>query len=523
MKILIVQLARLGDIYQTWPTLKALKRTHPGAELHLLTRTKFAAAAPEKKWLDHHWLLNTREVLSPLVDEIPKIDESIDRLGVFCSQLKAEKFDLIINLSFSPFSSYLTAEITTPGLTRVAGYTRFSDGFLNIPDDGSAYFYAQVGVGKSNRFHITDLFAHVAGVELIESDWEFRQQDQTRITETSEAVGVNNPHETDKKSKADGDQSILIHIGASTLGKTLSWSKWLQVVKGLIASSWCGSIVLIGSAEEVEIADKIVLAFGDRKPVNLVGQTTLHEVFAMVGEADLLIGGDSAPVQMASLLQTPVLNLSFPMVRFWETGPRSKKSRILTIESEQSIAASEIVDEALGILQGHPMRYAGVRVVGPTMPYIEMRPQEQEFEWELLRAMYVGENYPVSPSELFLLAMKRLDEINFLALEQFETLRKNVRNKTASDILDRTDELMDQLTQMVPAAEVMIRWFRTERVRIGPLPFEELINKTELVHRNFAHVIALYSGSQESETKGQQQDSIGAVKKGDVGDNIILG
>ena len=55
MKILIIQLARLGDIYQSWPTLKAVKRANPGAEIHFLTRSKFAAAAPGPELVDRHW------------------------------------------------------------------------------------------------------------------------------------------------------------------------------------------------------------------------------------------------------------------------------------------------------------------------------------------------------------------------------------------------------------------------------------------------------------------------------------
>ena len=45
MKILILQLARLGDIYQTWPTVRALKRTlGSDVQVDMLIRSRFAAA-----------------------------------------------------------------------------------------------------------------------------------------------------------------------------------------------------------------------------------------------------------------------------------------------------------------------------------------------------------------------------------------------------------------------------------------------------------------------------------------------
>jgi heptosyltransferase-3 len=493
MKILVVQLARLGDIYQTWPALGALKRIHPDAEIHLLTRSKFAAAAPGPALLTKHWLLDTRDVLAPLIDEKPAIDTSMEKLDTFCAELRDVGFDRVINLSFSAFSSYLVGQVTRE-TTMVQGYTRFEDGYLNIPDDGSAYFYAQVGVGRANRLHVTDLFAHVAGVELTEADWSFTQ----------------------KQAVDSCDQTVLLHVGASTLDKTLSWSKWLQVVRGLLTSSWRGTVVLVGSSEEAELAQNIAAISGERKPVNLVGQTTLAELFEMVGESALVIGGDSAPVQMASLTATPVLNVSLPMVCFWETGPRAKGSRILPVESEQAVSTDEIVGEALAMLAGHSSKMPIVRVPGPTFPYVETRPQPRSFEWELLRAMYLGEAVPPPASELFLLGMRRLADVNLLAIEQIDALKRNPHNKTASAILDRTDEIMSQIAQMVPETDVMIRWFRTERLRIGPMSMEQLTAATENAHRRFADVISLYVDL-------QGEAEVAEKTKGDASDDVVLG
>lgn len=497
MKILILQLARLGDIYQTWPVLRALKRQHQGSEIHVVTRSKFAPALMSEHvsgLVDRHWLLETKDILSPLIDEKPAIDEALEKLSTFCTSLKDECFDLVVNLSFSAFSSYLAKQVEAP-LSKFHGYTRFDDGYLSIPDDASAYFYAQVGVGRSNRIHITDLFAQVAGVDLTESDWFFLE----------------------RPNLEKGDEFIVLHIGASTLNKTLSWSKWLQVVKGLHASPWVGTVVLIGSMEEVEIANQIVSVFGDRKPVNLVGQTSLSDLFQIVSEATLLIGGDSAPVQMASLASTPVLNISFPSVCFWETGPRSKGSRILPIAAEEAISAEEIVTEALALVFKKPTHGPVIRVLGPTIPYVETRPQSGAFEWDLVCAMYLSEEFPAPADDLFLLAMKRLSDVNQLALEQIGSLKKNFSNKMASAILTRVDELMTQISNMVPAADILVRWFRTERLRIGPMPIDNLVFATETLHRSFAHVIAIYSHS---------DDVTGGAKtfenEGDDGDDVIL-
>lgn len=490
MKILVIQLARLGDIFQTWPTLAALKRANPGAQIDLLTRTKFAKAAP-RGLVNHHWELDTRGVLEPLIDERPGIDESVERLGAFCERICAVGYDRVINLSFSPFSSYLCREVAGPDC-EVRGYTRHNDGYLAIPDDGSAYFYAQVGIDRPNRLHVTDLFAYIAGVELTEEDWRSCPQ---------------------HSECARGDEFIAVHIGASVAGKTLSWSKWIQVVKGLLAG-WPGNVVLIGSPEESEHASRISNVFGTRRPINLVGETSLEELREVIREARLLVGGDSGPVQIASLVDTPVLNLSLPIVSFWETGPKSKGSRILPFASEDLISSEEIVEESIALLNGKGSKRAMIRVPGRTVPYVETRPQPLSFEWELLRALYMSEAFPASVSDLFMVGLKRLRDVNSLAREQIQTIRSQNGNPVAAQILDRVDEIMEQIQGFVPELAPIVRWFRTERLRLGPMPLNKLIEATDEVHRRLSDIVDVYLGD-----GGQNEKMTGETGH----DDIVLG
>ncbi|HVK62457.1 MAG TPA: glycosyltransferase family 9 protein [Bdellovibrionales bacterium] len=480
MKILVIQLARLGDIYQTWPTLNALVRQ--GHEVHLLTREKFAAAGKGCRAVHRQWVLDSRSILQPLIDEKPDLETSLQQLSEFSNTLKSEKFDRIINLSFSPFSSFLTDALAGP-TTEIKGYTRQSDGTLAIPDDSSAYFYAQVGRDRGNRVHLTDLFASVAGVDLDGSDWK-----------------VELPNAQPK------DASIVVHIGASDLGKTFAWSKWLQIVRGL-NSLGSGNVVLVGSKEEVEIAEKVSAVSGDRPIVNLVGKTSLDDLFSIVARASLVIGGDSAPIHIATLTNTPVLNISFPSVCLWETGPRSNGSRILSIASEDSIASDEIVREAKAMLKGETTELRTVNVPGPMMPYLAGKDQSKQFQWELLKALYMGESFPPPPNETFLLAIERLHETNVIALEQIEALGRNPGNQTAVAIIDRCDDIMVQIERAVEEVGPIIRWFQVERLRIGPQEMAALIEANSVAHRRLGQVLEVYGrGLNEREVGGSHDD-----------------
>src|SRR4051812_2953965 len=100
MRILVLQLARFGDIYQTWPTLQALKRKHPGCELHVLVRSRFKEAAQDFPGITVH-ALPTQDILRPLFEAQP-LEDSHTELKAFLQPLCDGSFDSIINLSFSP-------------------------------------------------------------------------------------------------------------------------------------------------------------------------------------------------------------------------------------------------------------------------------------------------------------------------------------------------------------------------------------------------------------------------------------
>jgi ADP-heptose:LPS heptosyltransferase len=523
MKILVLQLARLGDIYQTWPVIRAIKRScmdiDESVEIHLLTRAKFSEAVTGLKSIHRHWVLDSRSVLEPLIDERPNFEVSQSRLNELCDSLLAEQFDKIINLSFSPLSSEIVAELSSVSRPpSVHGYTRTSDGYLAIPDDTSAYFYAQTGPAGVNRIHVTDLFAGVAGVELDDSDY---REPKKHIPDVD--VPLKN--------------SMLLHIGASDSQKTLSLYKWQQVVRQLL-TVYDGDVVLIGATEEQEfaaeiesvqvVASQVGSSLGELKPakrsaLNLVGKTNLTELFLLIASAKMLIGGDSGPIHIATLTNTPVLNLSFSSVSFWETGPKSAGSRIIVAESQELIQAETIVAEALAMLSGCPPVAATAVIYGPTRAVELHKDQKDDFAWELLMAIYLGAEFPKSPSMLFLKAVENLDDINNLALEQLSILRARPDSQIASGILDRSDEVIEQIGQMVAEIAPLVRWFQTERIRIGPMPSSELIDATSDVHLRLRKVLSAYVNRDLNSEVGAEV-IVGVAMEGvTTNDNVNLG
>lgn len=470
MKILIIQLARFGDIYQSWPTIRAVGRKHPAAEIHVLVRQKFASGLVGlgPNFIFHQ--MPTPDILSPLLEVNEDVEESIDRLENWLKPLQTTDWSQIINLSFSPVSSYLTEILSGLG-TEVRGYTRFEDGFLSIPDDSSAYFYAQVGPGRHNRFHLVDLFAFVAQVELNECDFGFRG--------TLEESPMTSPY-------------VVIHLGASQQEKCYPIDKWAEVIRALDFP-----VCLVGSANEKSLAEPI-----DRFPnvFNLIGQTTLPQLFSVLKNARLLIGADSAPIHMASHIGTPVLNLSFGYVNFWETGPFSKGSYVIKGDLPSRVGPDEVVRAAHSILAGEtPLRCIGV----DAHDSVRFTETKSSFEWNLIKSLYTEGEFPEldedADTESGLL---RLIETSELALEQLSILKRDPQSSASNEILSSIDLILDQIPKLAPQLAPLLSWFQTERIRIGPGSLEVILARTEkLFHDLFNIGLALLQKTSDAHTE----------------------
>ncbi len=505
MKILVLQLARFGDIYQTWPVLRALKRGEH--DVHLLVRERFKGAAEGLEAIDQLWSMETREILGPLLIEKPDVDASVASLETLVSSLAAERFHQIVNLSFSPLSSRLTHLLCeqTAVLNQssrphavaptVRGYTRHADGWLDIADDASAYFYAQVGSDRANRLHLTDLFAHVADTYLQDEDWSKRPHWATIHPRRDAAV---------EEVLRSPIRPVLIHVGASQSEKTYGAFKWLQVVKGLLETTE-SPIILVGSLDEKSVAQTAANVSSSRKPIDLTGRTNFQDLFDLLKWSRLLIGADSAPVHIAALTGTPVLNLSFRSVNFWETGPKSAGSRILVFESPQDLPSDVVIREAVAILDAATGDLRAVHVPGRTEPYRTSPELAESQGWQWLRAIYMNEPFPLPENELTRQGLLRLYEANQLAMEQIDRLLSHPHDPTPLAILDRYDEILDAIVKFAPILALVVRWFQTERIRLGPMEQVRLLSRTKLIHEKFHEVLSLYQPRQDGRDGTQDE------------------
>ncbi len=97
-------------------------------------------------------------------------------------------------------------------------------------------------------------------------------------------------------------------------------------------------IVLTGAATKIEQEYAHGILAGTQQVTNLIGQTGLKRLLALIDCADLLICPDSGPAHMATAVNTPVIGL-YATSNPERTGPY--KSKHLTVNQYPQAIAKE--------------------------------------------------------------------------------------------------------------------------------------------------------------------------------------
>ena len=107
----------------------------------------------------------------------------------------------------------------------------------------------------------------------------------------------------------------------------------------------------------------------EEKECSFVNKTGLRQLFALCGEADAVVTGDSAPMHIADAVNTPVLALFGPTTREWGFFPSGAEDRVMQLDlpcrpcslhgsgsCPHAHACLEGIspDAALGVLQSMP-------------------------------------------------------------------------------------------------------------------------------------------------------------------------
>ena len=283
----------IGDAVMTTPALSALRVHYPHAEIVMLANPLVA------ELFRYH----------PSVDRVLVYDKKgrhhgISGFGRMVRELRAQHFDGAVLLQNAIEAALLAVGA---GISRRAGYT--TDGrrlLLNYPVPVSA---------ADKLLHHTDYYLQLLSRLGIEGG-----DGQLVLACTAE--------EQQWAAKLlDNDNVIAINPGAA-YGSAKRWlPERFAAVADALAQRYAARILLTGGPGEVEIGNDIGAAM-DTAVINMVGQTSVRQMMALLAHSRLLVTNDSGPMHVAAAFAVPIVAV-FGSTDHTTTSPASDKIKIV--------------------------------------------------------------------------------------------------------------------------------------------------------------------------------------------------
>src|SRR5205807_4147745 len=279
-RILIIKPSSLGDIVHALPTVAALRRRFPSARITWLVKREWAAVLEG----------------NPPLDAVLALALLPEDWRAGWRAVRAGRFDTVLGLQGLLRSALLGWISGAP--VRI--------GFAN-GREGSPWFYTErvpvpsLSMHAVDRYLITAKYLGADPGEVEPSDFPLPHdaQAEARIEVLLAAAGVQ-------------AGATLVAINPSARWDTKRWpSESFATVGDRLQQDGAARVVLIGGRDERHVGKQVMRAMRTA-PIDLMGQTTLKELIAVLRRARLLITNDSGPMHLAAAVGTPVIALFGP-------------------------------------------------------------------------------------------------------------------------------------------------------------------------------------------------------------------
>jgi ADP-heptose:LPS heptosyltransferase len=363
-RILVIQLCRLGDLLQTTPMLRGIRRAHPDAHVTLLVLDGFSDAPIPGHLYDALAVFPYDAVAADLRPG-GAWQDAVATIRGFVRSLDEQPFDLVLNVTGSELANLLSGSVRA---TEVRGGLIAPDRTRVVRHPWMTYFWSSLLAREFGAVNLVDLFSRVAEVPIDGGGLEI-------AVPASAEVGVERL--LGDRGRPDGAPLVALQLGASEERKRWQPERFAAMANQLPRGF--GAVVLVGSRGERELAAR---AIGElRRPyVDATGHTTVQELAALLRRCRLLITNDTGTMHVATAVGTPVLDLSTGPVFVHETGPYAVGSLAVEpastcfpcaagavcrhVSCREDLMPCDIADVARYALEGGPLpRPARARVL----------------------------------------------------------------------------------------------------------------------------------------------------------------
>jgi len=276
---LVIQTAFLGDVVLTTPLLAALAKRHgpvdvvttPGGAPLLETHPAVRRVLPyDKRGRDRGW----------------------GGLRTLAARLRTEGYER----AYLPHRSLRTAALAL--LARVPARIGFHDGW--------PFFYTEVR-RRPAAGHEADRLLALAEEPAAAYAPELRPtpDDERAAAAALSGAGIAGP---------------FVAVAPGSIWGSKRWPHYAELARRLSART---PVVVVGGPEDAGLGEDIVRAVGRSggRALNACGKLGLRESAALIARAAVLVTNDSAPLHLATAMQTPIVAIFGPTIPEFGFGP----------------------------------------------------------------------------------------------------------------------------------------------------------------------------------------------------------
>jgi predicted lipopolysaccharide heptosyltransferase III len=304
VKILLLQIKRIGDLILTLPAIATLRENFPAAQITLAISSECADLPPA----------------IPNVNRILLVRRSLRDLALFLG-LARERFDYCVDFTRNDRSALL---VFLSGARKRIVYRR-RDRFQK-----RARVYSDFVKVRKLAMHTIDYNLALVGPLGVRNVFralrlELPQQAREKADALRREFKINEPY-------------VVFHPGSARAEKFWEPQRWADVIEHARSGSQL-SVMLTGGASRAEQKHLREVKGRLRQPVvDLSGKTDLLTLAALIERARLLVTVDSAPMHLAAATQTPQVILFGPTNPFhW----RPLESPALILQGESATPLTE--------------------------------------------------------------------------------------------------------------------------------------------------------------------------------------
>lgn len=307
---------QIGDLMLTTPVLGALRKAYPQARLTLLADTRWRELVEENPHLDNCLLMDKKGK-----------DKGIANLWRFICKVRAQKFDLVINLHRNERASAVAA---FSGAECIVGYSKplfslFFDRVMQNPSVAHHIGWGPGGVlpphhyvpGWEHQVHAhLNVLRQFLGIEPDDGGLEM-------------ALSEENQRKADKlwqEHFTAEDKVIAFNIGASWETKRWPDSYFAQCADKFIEQGY--KIAFFGGPMDLDIVNKCIsqMQYKDSDALHIyTGKVSLAVLAGLLRKCSLFLTTDSGPMHIGVAMNLPVITMfgASPVPGFYPYDGRS--------------------------------------------------------------------------------------------------------------------------------------------------------------------------------------------------------